>query len=388
MTAADISVIVQPTISTYYPEYSQISTFSTLAANTINAFKNDLGDTQNLVLGGSSNVHVESIYDVNVYMNQGDFQLFRSTYDGVSGALGRDDYQILGIGMDPTTSNAIIYSPSNAIQLQAGDPDNTYILGGFSIYDSNNYTVFGTTASNGFMFKSAFNVERLLANSDMVVASNLYVNGHVMGKDLNVFKDTGDTAANQVARVGYAFRINDKDQLELIKYSRFYNDLPDAQKKVAVFGMKDLQYTDTNDAPEYVSFGDLTNVSFANGKTGTRVYGSAALPYTTSILSVDLPDTPNFIAELDPAAVSAYQVHLPVITPELIGTKGVLTVVTRKQTAHDLTYDPVFTFTGTGFAAGTATTPAPVGGMAIDEITYLIMSETSVIASIRNVMAA
>lgn len=388
-SAADISVIVQPLIDTYYPDYNQISTFSTLAINTINAFKNEAGDVQTLFLGGSSNVHVESIYDVNVFMNKGEFQLFRSTHDGIhTGDAGRTDYQILGVTMEPTTSNAYIYSPMNAIELQAGDADNTYILGNYKIYDSNNYTVFQSAQSNGFMFKSAFNVERLLANSDMVVASNLYVNGHVMGKDLNVFKDLAPSLENDLMRVGYAFRINDKDQLELVKYSRFYNDLPDAQKKVATFGMNELKYTDTNDFPQYVAFGDLTNVSWTNGKTGTRLYGSEASPWESATIPIDVRNAPNGIVEVSPL-VSAYNVVLDPsqLTNQDIGTKGVITFIER-YLGHTLTYSSEFTFTTSPTAQDPSEIPPSTltggwqGGYNMTELTYLVVSPTLISASL------
>ena len=392
MTAADLSVIVQPTINTYYPDYNQISTFSTIAANTINAFKNENGHMQTLFLGGSSNVHVEAVQDVNLFMTQGDFQLFRSTHDGIhTGDAGRTDYQMLGITMDATTSNAYIYSPMNAIELQAGDVDNTYILGGFRISDSNNYTVFQTVQPNGFMFKSAFNVERLLANSDMVVASNLYVNGHVMSKDLNVFKDLTPALENDLMRVGYAFRINEKHQLELIKYSRFYNDLPDAQKKVAVFGMQDLKFTDSNDFPGYVAFGDLLNVSWTNGKTGTRVYGTEQSPWVNNSIDVNLWDAPNGIVELDPGTNNAYLVNLnptrDVLNQSVVGIKGTITFIERSPDAHEILYNPTFTF-AVGKNQGVMSTPAPDawGGYAVDELIYIVLTPTMISASYRNVL--
>jgi hypothetical protein len=325
-------------------------------------------------------VDVEAIENVRLFMNQGDMQLFRSTWSNDV----RTDYQILNAGLDPLSGNTVISTLDNPIEFQAGDSNNTYVLGGFTISDSNNYTVFESTQPSGFMFKSAFNVERLLANSDMVVASNLYVGGHIMGHDLNVYKDIATDSNNEATRVGYAFRINARDQLELIKYSRFYNDLPDAQKKVAVFGMNDLLHNDANQTPEYTAFGDLTNVSFTNGQTGSKMFGSEDVPIDGGSITLDINQYPNAIIQLDEGATTLLIDVLPnPLTSAEVGTKGTITIIERSTIPRTCTCPVGFIFTSAN--AGTLTTAAPeLGGYSIDVITYIVLSPTLVSATFEN----
>lgn len=402
MTFADMSVIVHPAININYPEYNEISTFSTISANMVAAYENDLGGPETLVLGGTSNVHIEAIYDFNVYNEHGKFKLWRSTYsnqirvdtqirDIVMDTI-RTDTAIINIEQDTVTGATLISTPGNPISIQAGDPDSTIILGGFSISGSNDYTVFKTTQSNGFMFKDAFNVGALMTNGDVVVASNLYVNGHIMGHDVNMFKNIETDIENAVTRVGYAFHINQKNQLELIKYSRFYNDLPDVQKKVATFGMHELHYTDSNDRPDYRAFEDLTNVSFKVGKTGTHLFGTKDSPWIDTLIPIDVPLYPNAIVELGPNIVGSYTVNLNHATgyPDLsyvIGHKGTITIIERSAQPHSISFTPFFEAAFSN--EGVMTTPAPdaLGGYSVDELIYLVCSSDLVIASYRNILS-
>lgn len=381
MSIADYSVIVHPLVEADYPEYTQISTFSTIAANQLVAYKNELLEAQDLTLGATSNVCLEAVDNVNVYMQDGDFKLYRSSWSNDV----RDDTEILTITRDTLTGNTVFTTDGSVIELNPTDPSGTVIIGDFIVSSSNNYTTFTSTQTGGFMFKSAFGAESLLTNGDMVVASNMYVNGHIVGKDLAVWKDAMADSNNELMRVGYAFRINTRNQLELVKYSRFFNDLPDVQKKVATFGMNALDFNGPDEAPEYDTFQDLTSVNFANGKTGTKIFGTEAVPVNGGTLTLPVHDYPNAVVQLDPSGTATLNIALNpnVLSLAEVSTKGTITIIERSTTGRPITYSPGFTFTSVNDGTDTTAAPAP-GGYAIDVITYIVLSPTLVSATYKH----
>jgi hypothetical protein len=161
---------------------------------------------------------------------------------------------------------------------------------------------------------------------------------------------------------------------------------------VAVFGMNDLLHNDANQTPEYTAFGDLTNVSFTNGKTGTVVLGSQGDPYVGTDMTLNLLTEQNAIIQLDDEgqllSVTPFTVNFQPnpITIDVIGTKGTITLIENALVARALVYSPAFTFTSVN--DGTLTTPAPdaYGGYAVDEITYIVLSTSLISATYRNIL--
>ena len=221
ITQADLSTIVDSTVQVEYPVINDIATFSTLAANIISAYDDLNGTAQDLVLGATSNVKIEAVDNIQLYTRDGEYQLHKSQWDGVT----RTDTQLL------------------------------------TISDSNYHTAIASSQSNGIVFKDRviFN-DVVWTSTDIIAGNNLYVNGDIVGQNFNLFKNTD---SNDATRIGYAFHINERNHLELIKYSQFSNN--DVQQRVATFGIRDLSSNDNTNVNGYNAFDGLDNVSFADG---------------------------------------------------------------------------------------------------------------------------
>lgn len=379
-----LSVLESPNIPTIYPEAYELSTFSTVAANSIAAYKDFNNTPQNFTIGASSNVRIEAVENVQLYMGGvGDFELYTTQYDANTKV--RVDEKVFNVSADATQTTVAF--GNNEVRLLAGDVDATFFFNDLKVFDSNAFKVFDTDMTKGFLFKDtvSFGGDVLFKN-DLIVASNVYANGSLVGHELALFKnkDTSALAPNDPLRVGYVFNINSNDQLELIKYTRFFNGLPDAQKKVAVYGMNGLLPTDINNFPNVDVMQRLNAVSFQNGTTSTRV-GTAAAPINGGSVIVNLAQTTSTVIELSSTTDALAISYLPTpLTTSEIGLKGTVTIIERSTTGRTINFpDGVTSFTDTR-SLSTVTTFAPAGGYAVDQITYVVTGVNQISATYAN----
>lgn len=263
MSATDFSVITHPEMTTDYPDYNHINTLSVLSTSVLNAFKDESGAGQNLLIGASSNVKIEAEKNVQLYTKEGgEFQFYKSTFDGVT----RTDTELV------------------------------------SIYDCNNFTALSTIQTKGFVMDNKVTVEgTLYTYTDVIAGNNMYVNGDIVGQTLNMFKTlSNDANSNIVRQVGYAFNINQSNQLELIKYGKWSN--VDVHQRVAVFGLRDLLSNDPSDgSSNYDAFDMLSNVSFVTGYSagGNGGGASGGSGGTVNLTSISSPIIPAYDAMYD-----------------------------------------------------------------------------------------
>ena len=221
MSAPNYSAIVDPAVQVDYPAIQDIATFSTVAANIISAYDDMLGAPQTLRLEATQDIKIEAVDNLQLYTRDGNFQMYTSTWDGAN----RTDTQIM------------------------------------KITNSNGFTSLQTDLPSGFVFQDAVKFNDLLwTTSDVVAGNNMYVNGDIFGQNVNVFKEVN---SNDVFRVGYAFHINDKNNLELVKYSQFSNN--SVHQRVAIFGIKQLVTEDPSDVAGYDAFSQFDSVRFSDG---------------------------------------------------------------------------------------------------------------------------
>lgn len=317
MSAIELSVITNPNITAYYPPSTQLATFSTVAANNVVAYKDEFSTSMSLVIGATSNIEIEAIENINAYMQNGSLNLFKSSWSNDV----REDTLFLNIDTD---EDATYINSINKLQFYANDPEFTYSLGDFSITSSNNYTSLHTDQINGFLFKSRVTLEDpLLVKDDVVMGSNLYVFGNIIGDNMAMFRDF-DNSNEMPSRVGYGFRINDNGQLELIKYAKFNDANVDIMKRIAIFGNKNFNESDLTDpgADDYNAFRDLENVSFSNGSTRD------VMPkYDMSVF--------NDIEDYEPIVVQTTRTSVqPIVISELDSVE-----LTNDSAMYNLTYN-------------------------------------------------
>lgn len=376
-----ISVLENTTLQTVYPSLFEMTTLGTVAATSMTAFQDYDSIPQDFTLAASSNVRVEAVENVQVYFgNQKNFELYNTTYDALNQL--RTDEKIFGITAE--ANQTVVLMGNNEAKFVAGDLNQTFFFNDFQIQDNNDFKTIQTDALNGikFMDKVSFG-SSLYMGDDLVVNGNAYTKGSLVGKELALFKDKdmSTITENDPLRVGYALRINANDQLEVIKYTRFLNGLPDAQKKVAVFGMNGLGFSDSNYIPDLDVYSRLGGTSFTTGTAGAYKVGSAETPSLGGSVALDLTKYTNIVIELADNADSLSLSFLPsTFTADMVGHKGTITISERSTTGRTLASDARVTYTMIG-NDGTSTTPAPTDGYAIDQITYTVMTTTTISAT-------
>jgi hypothetical protein len=137
----------------------------------------------------------------------------------------------------------------------------------------------------------------------MQVGQNMYVNGSIFGCNLNVWLDKVNTP---YSRIGYGFRINSNDQLELIKYAKYGSG--DVLKKVAIFGTNPVGSNDRSDSSNYLVFNSLGTFGVGNSSnnsfTPLNSYGTSVNPLSnlfTQALSM------SNVTNMNSAAIQFFQ---------------------------------------------------------------------------------
>lgn len=272
----DPLVLDPPTLpSSYqiiYPEVATYQVFSTVITNNLYAYPNEFGINQALSIGGSSNVEIEANHQLAVYVkDSGDVRFFATTHSGQT----RTDKEILHIAASSSTTTTVSAMSGNFLELSGADTSNTVSISGTKMtYDGSAYQKFDTTASLGFNFMNPLNIDQYLTvnqgayiSGNMIVGSNLVVQGHFFSHDMHLVVDrTNSSMPTDLARIGYGFQVNDRNQLELVKFTKFF-DNTEVQKRVAVFGNTNINYTDTSDTlDQYLVFDEIAGVNmYENG---------------------------------------------------------------------------------------------------------------------------
>jgi hypothetical protein len=117
------------------------------------------------------------------------------------------------------------------------------------------------------------------------------VHGSVFSSNINLFRTHSTIGDSNFKRIGYGFRMNDNDQLELIKVATF-NDNTSITKKIAVFGYNNIEHSSSNDT-NYMAFDEANGISFAG--ESNNIANIAFLQTTGGTMTGDINMSGNSI---------------------------------------------------------------------------------------------
>lgn len=273
----------------YNNDVNFITTYDAVATNFVGAFKDITGSFVDLYLVSSSNVLIEAIDSISTFVkdngiiknysttsnNDGDRvnNLVMQTYkDSVTINMQDKDAVIIESG------DASVAGDTSVIKISGTDQYNTVLLNDLFIQkgseiDSNIHI--GTLTKEILRFENAINVNELTVNdtfkSAVAESRHLVATQSLFSPNLNLYKDYTTEIDQEIVKVGYAFNINDKNQLELLKYSKFNSNGDDSHKvkKIAVFGQTNIGFDDNSDN-NYLLF-ENANVIQYNGSNQTSM---------------------------------------------------------------------------------------------------------------------
>jgi hypothetical protein len=294
-----------------------LTTIDNVSTRNLYALNDESNNPLSLNLTALSNINIESVNDMNMYTGSDNaYNLYSTEYDPVT--YERADRKILSIGNDVIANKTTIQSTYD-VDIQPGTAGSVTV-GKLSVQENANKQVIDTslanflftkpltipgpvdTSSSSFLFKKGVQV-----SGDVAVANNLYTSCNIYGKNLNVWTDKQNSDYN---RVGYGIRINDVDQLEIVKYLQFQNK--NVFKKIAVFGNSTNSSNLTSDVNNYLVFDSLSGsvATSSNGTlntvltSGSATSGQDMTLNGTTTLSGDLVPAANYFSKI--GATSSY----------------------------------------------------------------------------------
>jgi hypothetical protein len=278
------SVLTVPQYGIVYPPVDELSTLSTIAATTLSSFQDTNGGKYDLTVGSSSNIRAEAVD--NIFLGHGSTKQIVMSTAGVGGAL--TPYMTVGM------SNARVTLVDKQAAGMTISTKDTYLGSAHFVEDSSKMTLSMPSLTDGFVVAPPVAMQSTLAVAlDTALNQNLYVTGDTgMGGRLvtygGIFTPNvafyKSSSNNGAAQVGYTFKINSNDQLELIKYTFFGSNSSAVSKRVAVFGNAGLQSTDTSDVTYAASLitGASGTDAAGGGSNGTPGFSSGASSFTVS----------------------------------------------------------------------------------------------------------
>lgn len=240
-----------------YTDASSLEIFHNIAAKNINAYYDGSNLPVDLSLGASGDARIEALGSIKLFTPAaGSIEYYRTE------VIGLETYATKILDISQTNNKTIIYGGSNTISISGGDAQKTTEVGDLTLRSFNEIQWIGTAQSNIFFVDplvctSNVNIMGATTMNDAYVGGNLLALGNFYGQNMNLIK-TG-TSNDLADQIGYAFRINTSNQLELIKYSNFSNVEGNTSvlKKVAVFGTTAIQETDVSDVSNYLVFDEF-----------------------------------------------------------------------------------------------------------------------------------
>ena len=279
---AAASVLAMPQYNIVYPPYDTVSTMANVVTTNIAAFQNSDGVVQSLTVGASSNIVAQAVN--NIFLEHGLANTMTlSTTNGSTVA----EYMTVGMSNSRVTIKDLNYAGLTM------DTRDTYIGDAHFVQDASSLTLSMPSLSVGLIVDPAVAMQSTLAVAlDTSLNQNLFVTGDTgMGgrlvtyggiytPDVAIFKASTIGGA---AQVGYTWKINANDQLELIKYSFFGSASDAVAKKVAVFGNSSIASADTSDVVYSASrIISASSTEGGGGGGGTPGFTNASTAFTVT----------------------------------------------------------------------------------------------------------
>lgn len=261
---------------------------------------------QSLTLGATSNVVLEARSNVHVHISPNNaLKLFETTV--YPSTTIRSDRELLSVS-HRTDSNTTLISAPGSLTLAS----ESVTVSKTTFSTASNQQSLRTTAPFGFLMDNHIQV-----NGNAFVNDHLVAVGNIYGNNLNMFRTYEDPFHD---RVGFAFSINDDEQLELIKYSRYFNDdtreYNVVTRKIVTFGGRPFLSTDQSDV-SYTAFDILDGANVATGNiqpnsvTFSGIGTGSARPIVDTAsrgFNMTLDGNTKFSGDIIPTVPSMYDV--------------------------------------------------------------------------------
>ena len=258
-----LSVFDVPSFNAYYSDPGSLDTLFNLAVRTVNAYRNVDGLAQTLTIGATSNLVLETKEDMNLFSTNG-VNLYTTTMSNNT----RQDDLIMTIDRSADSNTTIVSSTST---------HNLAFTASNEIHFGTAYLDLSGDTDKFKTNKASFEFQNVTVfDCNVHFQSSIITQGSIFGNNLNVWNDTSDAAVNptDAVQIGYGFRVNDSNQLELIKHVKF-NDVEGkvVNQRVAIFGSASNKYTACNDV-NYLVFDELDGISVNSNGSITSVTNS------------------------------------------------------------------------------------------------------------------
>lgn len=269
MATSYLSVISDSDYMVHYTDPNTLDIFHNIAAHTITAFSDiDTNQPVTMQLGATGDMKIETLSNIQLYTPlDGSIEYYHSTMSGSN----RVDTKILDISAIEGGAT-VVTTDTTAIHVKGGDALQTTTVSDMTFQTANGSEWLSTTQSNvhfldDVVFTSNVHVAGRSELADTYVSGNLVALHNFYGQNMNLIKTT--LSNEDTEQIGYAFRINDSNQLELVKYSKFSSNVGGNSviKRLAVFGNNALSSTDTSDVNNYLVFDEYNGVVVATEPT-------------------------------------------------------------------------------------------------------------------------
>jgi hypothetical protein len=228
---------------------SFVNSFANLATYNVVAY-NDGSTNYNLTMGASSNVVIEAVQELNVFTGSGKTSFYSTTTTSNASRVDKLIFDIYN-----SNSTTVLSSDTNALKLDFTGQLN---FSSFYINTSDAYVdAIGSEKRDGFTFDSEVTFQK-----PSIFNSSIFIQGNLFASNINLFHSKNTIGSNSVKEVGYGFRMNDIDQLELVKVASF-NDNTTVTKRLAIFGYNDIEYTASNET-SYLAFDELNGMGLVS----------------------------------------------------------------------------------------------------------------------------
>lgn len=268
------SVINQPALTFEYPESDFYGLYRNIVARGIYAYNDTETNTaQSLLLGATSNLDLEAVNDLNIYVkDSGNVNIYASTYSNST----RSNTSILSIYESNNGGVTVIGAPElHQISFVPTDAEKTVAHGDLRTFTSNNASYIDSIHTDIRIKKRLVTDGTLVVGqnanvvNNMTIGNTLKANGSMFSKNMNVVKDIAGAGSAEMDQVGFALNINDSNQLEIIKIIRYNDSAVDSAKtvvkrRVAAFDNRQTSSNVSSDSA-YSDFGTIYNVDVVSG---------------------------------------------------------------------------------------------------------------------------
>ena len=274
------SVLTVPQYDIVYPPTDGLTTVPTLVTTAIAAYQDSTNAKQSLTVGASSNILAQAVN--SIYLEHGATD--KLSLQAASGS-NLTEYMTVGL------SNARVTLADKQLAGLTFQTMDTYLGSAHFVEDASKMTLSMPSLTEGLLVAPPVAMQSTLAVAlDTSLNQNLFVTGDtgmggrlvtyggIFTPDIAVYKNSSNAGA---AQVGYSWKINSSDQLELVKYTFFGQSTTAVTKKVAVFGSQHLTSGDSSDVTYAASL-----ITSSAGNSGSNAGGAPGFSSATTAFTV------------------------------------------------------------------------------------------------------